>query len=404
MSDRMNFLDALTKEARQAPPSGIAEVHLRALMRTEPVVKFWVGEGDLPTPEHIRSAAAMSLAAGETFYTHQAGLPELREALARYHDRLFGGLCGRPFDPTRFLVTASGMHAIALAVTMVAGNGAEVIVPTPAWPNAPAAAAVHGARVRELPMRFSNGGWDLDIDDLAAAIGPETRAILLNSPSNPLGWVASRQRLGDILALARRHGLWIVADEVYNRFCYLPGQPVAPSFHEVMTEDDRIIFVNTFSKNWAMTGWRIGWIEVPPSLDETVQNLIQYSSSGTPVFVQRAAIEALENGEGFIARQLGTARANRQMLIDELAATGRVRLSPPDGAFYLFLSIDGETDTRALCLRLVDEIGVGLAPGTAFGAGGSAFMRLCFAGSSQRLRDGVGRLCRWIEQRAPLAR
>jgi aspartate/methionine/tyrosine aminotransferase len=395
MSDSALFLTGLRPEARDAPASGIAEVHQRALQKADPVVKFWVGEGDLPTPDHIRAAAVRSLAAGETFYTHQGGLPELREALARYHQRLYGAAG----DPARFLVTASGMHAITLAVSLVAGAGDEVIVPTPAWPNAAAAVTVHGAGVREVPMRFGPAGWDLDIDAIAAAIGPRTRAISINSPSNPLGWVASRQRLADILALARRTGLWILADEVYGRFCYLPDQPVAPSFHDVMAPDDRIIFVNTFSKNWAMTGWRIGWIEVPAVLDGPVQNLIQYSSSGTPVFVQRAAIEALDNGEPFISRQIDGARANRQRLVEALAATGRVRLSPPDGAFYLFMAIDGETDTRALCLRLVDEIGVGLAPGTAFGTGGSEFMRLCFAGSALQLRDGVDRLGAWIAAR-----
>jgi aspartate/methionine/tyrosine aminotransferase len=389
----------LAGAARMAPASGIAEVHQKALGLGRPVIKFWVGEGSLPTPGPIVAAATASLALGETFYTHQAGLPELRTALAAYHDRLFGGLFGRPFDPARFVVTASGMHAITLAVAMTTGAGDEVIVPTPAWPNAAAAFGVHGAVPREVPMRLGNAGWDLDLDAVAAAIGPRTRAIAINSPSNPLGWVASRNRLAELLALARRAGLWIIADEVYGRFCYLPGETLAPSFHDVVEPDDRVIFVNTFSKNWAMTGWRIGWIEVPAALSPTVENLIQYSSSGTPVFVQRAAIVALREGESFVEAQLSVVRANRAILIERLGATGRVRLSPPDGAFYLFLAIDGENDTRSLCLRLLDEIGVGLAPGSAFGAGGSGFMRLCFAGDGGQLSEGVDRLSTWIGKR-----
>ncbi|WP_237152024.1 pyridoxal phosphate-dependent aminotransferase [Oryzibacter oryziterrae] len=382
-------------EARNAPASGIVEVHKRGLARPG-TIKLWVGEGNLPTPDNIRAAAARSLADGETFYTHQAGLPELRQALATYHDRVYGGLAGAPFSPDRFLITGSGMHAITLAVACVAGSGDEVIVPSPAWPNSSAAAGVNGAAIRQVPMRFDAAGWDIDMAALTAAIGPRTRAIFINSPSNPLGWVASRQRLQSLLDLARRHGLWIVADEVYGRFCFLDGQPVASSFHELMAADDKVIFVNTFSKNWAMTGWRIGWIEVPPALNETVQNLIQYSSSGTATFMQRGAIEALEHGEAFIEFQVNRARHNRDLALARLRDTGRVRLAVPDGAFYMFFAIEGETNTRDLCLRLVDEAGVGIAPGTAFGEGGDEFMRLCFAGDPDILADGLDRLVNWL--------
>lgn len=396
--DAAHFLDAIKPVARDAPPSGIVEVAIEGLNRPG-TSKLWVGEGSLTTPANIRDAAIASLMAGETFYSYQTGLPELREALCRYHDRLYGPFGGRPADPERFLVTSSGMHAIAMAATLVAGPGDEVIVPTPAWPNAAATAGLNGAAVREVPMRFSNAGWDLDPDDLAAAITPKTRAIFINSPCNPTGWVASRERLASILALARRHGLWIVADEVYGRFCYLDGQPVAPSFHQVAEPDDRLIFVNTFSKNWAMTGWRIGWIEVPAALNATVQNLVQYSSSGTAVFMQRGAIEALDNGEEFLAFQLERARANRAAVLKTLTAAGRVTLSPPDGAFYLFFGLDGEGDTRRLCLDMVHEAGVGIAPGTAFGKGGEAFMRLCFAGDPDEVAVALSRLGNWIAAR-----
>lgn len=392
--------EALDETARLAPPSGIAEVHARALRRAD-VVKFWVGEGNLPTPDFIREAAVRSLADGETFYTHQGGIPELRRALVDYHARHFGTIGGRPFDPSRFLVTSSGMHAIVMAITMVAGAGDEVLVPTPAWPNAAAAAGVRGVGVREVPMRFTATGWRLDADLLAASIGPRTRAILINSPGNPTGWVAGEDELAAVVDLARRHGLWIVADEVYGRFCYLEGRTVAPSLHQLVDADEKVIFVNTFSKNWAMTGWRIGWIEVPPVLADVVENLIQYSSSGTPVFIQRAAVAALDGGEDFIAFQRERARGNRDLLVAALGAIPGVRLVPPDGAFYLFFSVGEDVDTRTLCLDMVDEAGVGLAPGTAFGKGGASFMRLCYAGDPAEVAKGSERIVRWLAARGP---
>jgi aspartate/methionine/tyrosine aminotransferase len=381
-----SLIDALRREASAAPESGIVEVANYGRGR-EGLIPLYVGEGDLPTPAFICEAATRALAAGETFYTWQRGIPPLREALARYHTTLYG----RTFAPEEFYVTGSGMQAIQIVIAMLAGAGDEVVIPTPTWPNAAAATGIMGARPVEVPMSFGNDGWSLDFDRLAAAITPRTRVLFLVSPSNPTGWTASREDLAALLALARRHGLWIVADETYARFWYGAG-PRAPSFYDVMEPEDSILFVNTFSKNWAMTGWRVGWIAANPALGQVIENMIQYSTSGVAQFMQRAAVAALERGESFVTHMIERARRGRDICCDALSATGRCRFVPPQGAFYLFFSVDGEPDTRRLALRLIDEANVGLAPGTAFGAGGERFLRLCFARNPEQLEAAVGRV------------
>ena len=282
------------------------------------------------------------------------------------------------------------MQAIQIALAMCAGAGDEVVIPTPAWPNAAAAAGIIGATPVMVPMRFGND-WTLDLDLLADAIGPKTRALFVMTPSNPTGWTATRDELAAMLALARRHGLWIIADEIYARFWYGEG-PRAPSFFDVMEPEDLILFVNTFSKNWAMTGWRIGWIAAHPSLGQVIENMIQYSTSGVAQFMQRAGVVALERGEGFVAHQIDRARRGREIACAALAATGRCRFAVPAGAFYLFFAVAGETDTRTLALRLIDAAGVGLAPGAAFGTGGEGFLRLCFARNAEELERAMGQL------------
>lgn len=296
-------LDAfpIRANASAAPSSGIVEVFDYG--RNKPgLLPLWVGEGDLPTPAFIAETAMTSLREGETFYTYQGGQPSLRATIAGY----LGQLYARPVASERIFVTNGGMHALQLAVTMTAGAGEEVIVPSPAWPNFAGALTIAGATPREVAMRFGNQGWQLDIDDVARAVTPRTRAIVINSPANPTGWTATLDELRAILALARQHGLWIIADEIYGQF-YFDGFR-APSFRDIMEPSDRVMFVQTFSKNWAMTGWRIGWLEAPAELGATIVNLIQYSSSGTAVFAQRAAETAILHGDAFIAEQVARAR------------------------------------------------------------------------------------------------
>lgn len=387
----MSQVEFLRDVARGAPESGIVELVNHARGRAD-LIPLWVGEGDLPTPDFITRAASEALAAGETFYTWQRGIPELREALARYYARQFGGA----FKAEEFIVSTSGMHAIQMAIDAVAGHGDEIVYLSPAWPNFAASAELAGVKPVPVTLERSGNGWTCDVEKIRAAVSGSTKAIFINSPSNPTGWTADRATLKSILDVAREKGVWLIADEIYSRFYY--GGARAPSFIDVMEPDDRIIFVNSFSKNWSMTGWRIGWLRTHPSLQQVFENLVQYSVSGVPAFLQRGAVAALDHGDAFVDEQVQRARAARDIVCDRLLATGCVKLAAPEGAFYAFFSIDGVTDTRQAALDLVDSCGVGLAPGSAFGAGGDGSFRLCFHRRLDHVEEAAGRIADWIRK------
>lgn len=387
----MTFLQTLSPRARLAPESGIVEIFNHARNR-EGLIPLWVGEGDSPTPQFISDAAIASLNAGQTFYTYQRGIPELRQALSDYYGRHFG----KQLPAEHFFVVGSGMHAIKLSIEMLAKPGDEVVYLTPAWPNFSAAIEISDARAVPVTLDFANGRWALDIDRLRAAVTPKTRALFINTPSNPTGWTATLDDLKQILALAREHDLWIIADEIYALYYYAGGR--AASFLDIMADGDKILFVNSFSKNWSMTGWRIGWIVAPPELGQVIENLVQYSNSGVPEFVQRGAVAALEHGDSVIRDNFAKALKSRDLLLDALIATNRVETLKPDGALYAFLKIDGVSDSRAAAFDIVDSVGVGLAPGTAFGPGGEAFMRACFLRDPKQVEEAAARLSDYIRR------
>ncbi|MEK1927092.1 MAG: pyridoxal phosphate-dependent aminotransferase [Rhizobium giardinii] len=385
----MTILASLSPRSLAAPESGIVELVNYARGR-EGLIPLWVGEGDLPTPDFIAQATQESLKAGETFYTWQRGIPPLREALVRYYQRHFQ----KTLAPDNFYVTGSGMQAIKLAIEAVTSPGDDVVFLSPAWPNFVASAELSGARAIAVPLNFEHGKWQLDIAKLEGAITPKTRALFVNTPSNPTGWTASHDDLRAILDLARRNGLWIIADEIYALYHFGDGR--APSFLDIMEDGDRILFVNSFSKNWSMTGWRVGWIVAPAEIGQVLENLIQYSTSGVAQFMQAGAVAALDRGDDFIAENIAKASRSRDLLCDALIATNRVQTLKPDGAIYAFLKIDGVTDARRTALDIVDKTGVGLAPGTAFGEGGALFMRACFLRDPGQIATAAARLAGYI--------
>ncbi len=383
--------NSIRPEALESEVSGIVEVAVYAKGR-ENLIPLWVGQGNQPTPDFITKPTMDSLAKGETFYGSDAGLIDTREALAAYYQKHFGA----DWTPQSFYVTGSGMHAIDLALRATAGAGDEVIYLSPAWPNFVGCSTLAGIHPRAVELEFGANGWSLDVERIKNAINSKTKAIFVNTPSNPTGWAADLETLTAIRDIAREHGIWIIADEIYSRFYY--GGRRAPSFIDVTEPDDRIIYVNSFSKNWAMTGWRLGWIAVNPALGTVIENLIQYSNSGAQTFLQRGAVAALNEGDAFVQSYIDQATINRDILCAKLNATGKVKLVPPQGAFYLFFGIDGITDTRRAALKMVDDIAVGLAPGSAFGKGGEHYFRLCFLRDQQLIEEAGDRLADWIEK------
>ena len=391
--DINQLLAAITPAARNEPDSGIVKAAMYGFARPD-IIPLWSGEGNVPTPELFARPAIESLLKGETFYTWQRGIPELRDALARYHTQHFG----RSFSAENFFVTSGGMQAIQTILQMVAGEGDEIIIPTPAWPNYAGPLRVQGSVPVEVPMQFANGRWHLDLDRLLATIGPRTRAIALNSPSNPVGWTATRDELIAVRDACRKHGIWIFGDEVYSRFYYGErGETRAPSFLDICADEEMLLLANTFSKNWAMTGWRVGWLQAPKALGPAIERIIQYNSSGTPAFLQRGCVAALDHGEDFLAAQLVKARANRDMAAKLLGEMPRIRFEIPKGAFYLFFAIEGMTDSTTTTFRIIDEAGVGFAPGATFGAGGEGHLRMCFLRDPAKIAEAMGRFGHWLK-------
>lgn len=352
------------------------------------VIPLWYGESDVPTPDFINRAVSEALAAGHTFYTHKQGIPELRAALSDYSSALYG--LDLPAD--RITVTSSGMTAIMMVMQMLVDAGDNVVVVGPVWPNARSAVEVMAGEPRTVSLRFGNEGWRLDIDEVLARCDSRTRAIFVNSPGNPTGWMMPREQQKALLHECRARGIWVVADEVYARIVY--DRPAAPSFLEVAEPDDSLIVINSFSKSWAMTGWRLGWLTHPVAVGDYVANLIEFNTSGTPAFLQHAGVTAVRDGEPLVAEMVERCRRGREVIGACLGALPRVRYTPPDAAFYAFFAVDGMTNSLAFAKELVHSAGVGVAPGTAFGSEGEGFLRLCFARAPETLEAAAERLAK----------
>jgi aspartate/methionine/tyrosine aminotransferase len=360
------------------------------------VLAFWFGEPDEVTPEFIRTAGVASLARGETFYTQNFGIPPLRSAIASYVSRLH-----RATEDHNVAVTASGMSALMLAVEALVAPGDRVVVITPLWPNLVEIPKILSANVECVSLDCVHGEWRLDLDRLLAALTPETRLVLVNSPNNPTGWTLTRGEQQTILDHCRRHGIWLVADDVYERLYYREEVPSAPSFLDLAGPDERVVSVNSFSKSWLMTGWRLGWLVAPGALMPDLGKLIEYNTSCSPAFVQHAGVAAITQGEPTVAHTRERFRRARDYLVDALAGMPHIEVAAPAGAMYAFFRVGGLTDSLAFCKQLVREARLGLAPGRAFGPEGEGYLRWCFASDEARLAEGVARFAKFMAQQRP---
>ena len=372
--------------------SQIRQVVNASLGRTD-VLRFWFGESDEVTPQVVCDAAVQSIQSGETFYNQNLGIPELREAISGYMTRLHGDI---PLD--RIAVTSSGVSALMLSAQLLIDAGDEVVAITPVWPNLTQQCVIMGAKLRTVSLTPHNGQWGLNLDKLLSAVTAQTKLLIVNAPNNPTGWTISKEEQFAILAHCRKTGTWIVADEVYERLYYEPTpKACAPSFLDIATLEDRLVVAHSFSKTFLMTGWRLGWLVLPPSATPHVSKLVEFNTSCAPTFVQRAGVAAIAHEADITPALVAHFRRCRDTLVPLLQAVPGVQVQPCKGGMYAFFQIDGYTESLPLAKRLVTEAGLGLAPGSAFAPEAEGWLRWCFASKDvSRLVQGVERLQGWL--------
>jgi aspartate/methionine/tyrosine aminotransferase len=359
------------------------------------VLPFWFGEPATITPAFIREAAKKALDQGDTFYHHNLGLPLLRSTLANYLSGLH-----RSVQADRVIVTGSGgVNALMLAAQALLDPDDEVVAVVPLWPNITEIPVILGAKVKRVSLHVENHRWVLDMNQLISAITPLTKAVFVNSPNNPTGWVMRATDMETLLVHCRQTGTWIVSDEAYERLVF-DGSNAAPSILDLCDGNDRVIVANTFSKTWQMTGWRLGWLVVPSALVPSFSKIIEFNSSCAPGFIQQAAIAAVTQGEPEVRTFVDQLITRQQLVVDYLASRNDVELGKPDGAMYVFFKMRGITDSLALAKALVQAAGIGLAPGIAFGNEGEGYLRWCIAKPEAQLIEGIERFDQYFKKPA----
>lgn len=385
-------MSLLRPEIEQIEPSGIAKIALPRF--TDPsVIPLWIGQGDSATAEFIREAGKRAIDEGHTFYAHTRGRAELRDALKIYLDRVYS----IDLNPDRISVPGSSMMGITLAAQMCVGHGRHALIVSPNWPNIENTLRTTGADISFVRQRLQDGRWSLDAEDIIAAVREDTRAIYINSPCNPTGWIVSRSTLEHLLAFCRERDVMLISDEVYHRTVF--DDDVAPSLITLARDDDPVIIVNGFSKAWAMTGWRLGWMLAPARYATHIAVLSECFNTGAPSIVQFAGIAALEDGEELMESLRAQYAGGRDIVMQVLAQHPRIELPRPEGAFYAFPRVQGMGSSLEFAEGLLRDYDVGVAPGYTFGPDNEEHFRLCFAQSHQRLTDALQRIVRYIDTR-----
>lgn len=357
------------------------------------IISLAQGEGSMPTPDFIADATYAALKDGKTFYAPVLGVPELRQEISNYYASVFKAA----IPTSRIFVTSSGTTAMHLAMTSILDEGDEIIAITPIWKNLLGAIELTQAHCIQVPLEHNaEQGWGLDLNKLFDAVTSRTKAMLIVTPSNPTGWTMTAQEIKTVLDFARERGIWIIADEVYSRIVYEGTR--SPSFLDYAKPDDKLFIVNSFSKSYAMTGWRLGWLVGPANSETPVRDLALYDNMGPPTYAQYGAMAALRHGEPFIAEQVKLWKSNLDMVMDRFEKNGRIQMHRPPATFYAFFSVDGEPDCMKLVKSLIDESLLSLAPGCAFGQCCAGWVRMCFAVSEQKMEQALDRLEKVVQK------
>ncbi|MCZ6617415.1 MAG: pyridoxal phosphate-dependent aminotransferase [Gammaproteobacteria bacterium] len=380
------------EEIESIEQNGITSIAFTRMIDPE-VIPLWFGEGDVVTPAFIREAAKQALDDGHTFYSHTRGRIELRQALKRYLDDLYD----LDIHPDRISVPGSAMLGVTIAAQMALTTGDRALIVGPVWPNIEAVFRVTGARLSYVRQRLTTMGWQLSAREIIDAVTSDTRTIFVNSPCNPTGWIMKSAEQRELVSFCRDNDVLLIADEVYHRTVFDGDK--APSFLEVTTDEDPVVVINSFSKAWAMTGWRIGWVVAPKRHVTAWTALSECFNTGATVFAQLGAEVALAQGDGFVRELQAQYLAGRRLVDQALGQHPLFNYDSPEGAFYVFPSVAGLTDSLPFVKDLLAETDVGLAPGYTFGPGNETHFRLCFAHSLPRLKEGLDRLVAFTERR-----
>jgi aspartate aminotransferase len=376
-------------------PNGIGLVAMMGLGEPD-LIPLWFGESDLVTPAFIREAAKQALDDGKTFYTQSRGIPSLREAIRAFHKRTTGA----DVALERISMPGAATLAVVTALQIVCETGDNVVIVSPIWPSIFQAAQMVGAETRFARLdddwRASPARWTLDLEKIFSQCDARTKAIFIASPGNPTGWVMSRAEQRAVLDFARRRGIAIISDEVYGTLTF-DGSAHAPSFLEIAEPDDNLFVINSFSKAWAMTGWRIGWLVHPEHLGSQLGVMTIANNTGPTTFAQYGALAALSpKGDAFREAMRERCQTGREVVQTFIDGQNRIRWIRPEGAFYGFLHMDGLTDSLSFARDLVKKARVGVAPGSAFGPQGDgqadSFVRICFAQDKALLGEGLARI------------